>query len=422
MDNHKSHQSAETGPRAFYGHIIVIVAFFSMAISWGSYYVFGIFFKPVIAEFGWTRAMTAGAFSLSQIMRGLMGIVMGRLNDKLGPRVVITICGFLLGAGYLLMSQINSVWQLYLFYGIIIGVGMSGFWVPIVSTVARWFAKRRSLMTGIVLTATGIAVLLGAPAANWLISAYDWRMSYIIIGGIVLVIILAGAQVLRKDPAQMGQLPDGANINLESRATVKSTDFSLREAINTRQFWLYGLSNLFFGYCIFTIAVHIAPHATELGISAGRAATVLAAVGGMNILGRITLGIAADRFGNRQIYIMCFFILTAALFWLVPVKQLWALYLFTVFFGFAQGGLGTIGSPLLADLFGLTSHGLIYGVINIGHTVGAALGPFLSGYIFDVTGSYRLAFLACAIMGIFGLILAALLTPTARERDNSAAI
>jgi MFS family permease len=167
---------------------VVGAALIIMAVMYGAYNSFGIFFKPVLTDFNWTRAVTSGGLSLSWIVHGLLGIIMGRLTDRFGPRVVLTICGFLLGLGYLLMSQIGTVWQLYLFYGVIIGAGMGGSWVPIVSTVARWFVKRRNLMTGIVLSGVSIGTLIGAPVASRLISAYDWRMSYVIVGGIVLVV------------------------------------------------------------------------------------------------------------------------------------------------------------------------------------------------------------------------------------------
>ncbi len=174
MASHEIPQSPKAEPRFFYGYIVVVAALFIMVAIYGVFYAFGIFFKPVLAELGWTRAMTSGAFSLAWIVQGLLAIGMGGLNDRLGPRLVMTLCGFILGLGFLLMSQISAVWQLYLFYGVIIGIGMAGSWVPLVSTVARWFVKRRNIMTGIVVTGMGIGTLIGAPAANWLISVYDW--------------------------------------------------------------------------------------------------------------------------------------------------------------------------------------------------------------------------------------------------------
>ena len=123
-------------------------------------------FQTMLGDFGWTRALTSGAFSISMIMAGLLAVFMGRLTDRVGPRIVLTICGILLGLGYLLMSQVSSVWQLYLFYGMIIGAGMGGSYVPVLSSVAKWFSRRRGMMTGIIVSNLGLASLV-APPESW---------------------------------------------------------------------------------------------------------------------------------------------------------------------------------------------------------------------------------------------------------------
>ena len=147
----------------YYGYIIVIAIFITMVFAFGSNFAFGVFFKPVQDEFNLTRAMTAGAFSLCMIVQGIIGTVMGCLTDRFGPRLVMTASGILLGIGYLLMAQVNSLWQLYVFYGVIIGIGMSSGYVTLLSTTARWFNKRRNLMTGIVLIGMSIGTLLAPP-------------------------------------------------------------------------------------------------------------------------------------------------------------------------------------------------------------------------------------------------------------------
>jgi len=390
-----------------------------MLSTFGTRFAFGVFFKPMLTEFGWTRALTSGAFSLSMVVEGLLGIVMGGLTDRLGPRIVLTLCGCLLGLGYLLMSRVGAIWQLYLFYGVIIGIGMSGAVVPLLSTVARWFVKRRSMMAGIVLTGTGLGTLIAPPVASWLISVYDWRTSYIILGGAVLVVVVLGAQLLRRDPAQMGQRPYGENKGEERGLKLGTEGFSLREAVYTRQFWVVFAMFLCFGICTFAIMVHIVPHATDLGISAASAANILAAIGGASIVGKVVLGNAADKIGIRQVFLICFLLWSASLFWLVPATEMWVFYLFAVVFGFAHGGIVASHAPILAGLFGLGSHGLILGVGGLSVTFGAAVGPFLAGYIFDITDSYQTAFLVCAAIAIVGLILTVVLRPITSERGQN---
>ena len=137
-------------PRIYYGYIIVIISLFILPVAMSPQGTFGLFFKPLSMEFGWTRVMTSGAMSLHLILAGLLSIIVGRLNDRFGPRVVITTFGIILGIGYLLMPQIHFIWQLYLIFGVLMPLGPSGGWVPTVSTVARWFKKRRGTMTVLV--------------------------------------------------------------------------------------------------------------------------------------------------------------------------------------------------------------------------------------------------------------------------------
>ena len=416
MTGQEVKQSDRGEQRFFYGYIVAAATFIIMMLAYGTHHVFGIFFKPMLTEFGWTRAMVSGAFSLATIIRGVLCIVMGGLTDRIGPRIVIAACGFLLGLGFLLMSLTNSVWQIYLFYGVITGIGMSGFWVPITSTVARWFTRRRSMMTGVVLAGTGLGTLIFSPVSSRLISAYDWRMSYIIIGGLILVVIVLLAQLLKRDPAQIGQLPYGENKGVEPELKLSGKGFSPGEAFHTVQCWLFFATMICSGFRMSTIIVHTVPHATDLGISPISAANILAIIGGLGIVGRIAMGGIADRIGNRQAFIIGSIIYTAVMLWLPTITEMWAFYLFAVVFGFA-GGIAALGSPLIAGLFGLSSHGLIYGVINLGYTIGAAIGPLLAGYIFDVTGSYNIAFFICVALGIASIVMVWLLKPI-REKGS----
>jgi len=401
-------------PRFFYGYIVVIAAFFIMVMSWAAYNSFGIFFTPLLEEFGWNRAVTSGAFSLSIFIYGILGIVVGALNDRFGPRVVLTFCGILLGLGYLLMSQISALWHLYLLLGVIIGIGMSGVWVPLLSTVTKWFVKRRTLMTGIVIAGIGIGGLIGPPIISRLIATYDWPPSYIILGIAVLLFVVISTQFLRRDPNQTRQLPKGESEGNYQTAKSVTNSFTFKEAVKTTQFWIVAGMFFCFGFGSFAIAVHIVPHAIDLKISPISAASILAARSAIGILGNYILGATADRIGNRQIFIIGFVMTSIAFFWLSLAEEEWMLYLFIVVFGFACGGMGPSESPLTAWLFGIRSHGLIYGVVHVGFTIGAAAGPFVTGYLFDLTGGYQLAFLTCAAFGVIGLILAVILRPTTK--------
>ncbi len=402
-------------PRFFYGYVIVLAGFIIQCLTWGIFHSFAVFFEPLLIEFGWTRATTSAAYSLSLLLFGLLGIPMGRLNDRFGPRMIMIVSGLLLGLGYFLMSQVGSIWQLYLFFGVMIGIGMSGTVVPLLSTVARWFVRRRGMMTGIIISGLGLGTLIIPPAVRWLISAYGWRTSYMFVGIVALVLITLAGYLLRRDPAQMGQSPYGENEVKEAAINLETRGFSLREAMHTRQFWMLCGMFLIAGYCLHTIIVHIVIHATGLGISAASAANILAVYGGVSIFGKIIMGSSGDRIGNRLTLIISFILVAIILFWLIPAKEAWMLYLLVAIFGFSFSGLDTLMSPIVAELFGLTSHGVIFGVIIFSIAIGGAIGPVLAGHIFDITSSYQLAFLTCAGAAIMGTMMTLLLKPIHRE-------
>jgi len=267
------------------------------------------------------------------------------------------------------------------------------------------------MMSGIVKAGAGIGMVIMPPIANWLISSYGWRTSYFIIGIIALALIILVAQFLRRDPAQMGQLPDGEEkVNI---GCLNSADggFSFQKAIHTRQFWMLCVIFLVVAFCVEAIIVHIVPHATDLGISAVSAANILAVIGGVSIIGRFIMGSAGDKAGNRLAIIVCFLILLVSLLWMLVAKELWMLYLFACVYGFAHGGFFALISPSVAEFFGLSSHGAILGAVFCPTTIGGAIGPVLAGHIFDVTSSYQLAFLVFTVICIVGFILTLLLKP-----------
>lgn len=394
--------------RFYYGYVIVAAIFLILMVSWGTYSIFGVFFNPLITEFGWTRAAISGAFSVSTVVQGMLGIVVGSLTDRVGPRLVVSVCGVLLGLGYLLMSQVSSLWHVYLFYGLIIGAGMSGIWVPLLATVSRWFIKRRSLMSGIVIGGIGIGSTIAPPVFSRFIAEYGWRISYLILGGTVLIFTVLVAQLLRSDPASVRQMPDGRPFIDQPPKETPVAGISLKEILKTGRFWLLFIMVFCFGFCMFAIRVHIVPHAIDTGIDAFNAANVLAFSGITGILGNFVFGGLGDAIGNRKVFILGFAVTAASMIWLLFSSDLWMLYIFAAAFGFTFG-MGAVESPLVVDMFGLSSPGLIIGVVSLAYTTGAAVGPLAAGYLFDLTGSYQPAFLLAAGLAVAGIILATLI-------------
>jgi MFS family permease len=324
----------------------------------------------------------------------------------------MTVSGVFLGLGYLLMSRLESVWQLYLFFAIIFGIGLSTVDVISLSTIARWFIIKRGIVTGIVKVGTGAGQMTIPFLTSILIVHYGWRNSCVIIGVAVLIILVAIAQLLRRDPSQMGLLPDGDfSVSLE-RPVSDSEGFSLQEALRTRQFWTMCAAMLVTVYCLLTVMVHIVPYALEMNVSPTRAAGVLSTIGGVSMAGRFVSGLAIDRIGSKRVMIFCFILLIAMLLWLQIATEPWMLYFFAVFYGLAHGGFFTTLSPLVAEFFGIKSHGVLFGITMFCGTFGGALGPVIAGYVFDVTGRYAGAIWLCIVIGILGFVLVAVLKPT----------
>ncbi|MFO7984284.1 MAG: MFS transporter [Desulfatiglandaceae bacterium] len=402
--------------RFSYGSIIILACFLIQGIGVGSFVAYGVFFKPLVVEFGWSRATISGASSVAFLLMGLLGILAGNLNDRFGPRMIMTVTGVFFGCSYLLLSQLHTAWQLYLFYGLVAGIGLSSIDVIPLTTTARWFLSRRGLMTGLVKVGTGAGQLTIPLVAGLCITTLGWRHAYLIMGLIVLVFVIGSGQLLRRDPGQMGQFPDGRTTPPTGAPHDQETGLTVSEAIRTAPFWMLCTLNLLAVSSMLIILVHIVPHATDMGIETVKAAGVLSTIGGVSMLGRLTVGLAIDRIGTKRCMIICLTLLILSFLWLNMAKGVWMLYVFATVYGISHGGIFTVISPLVADLFGIRSHGALFGIVAFSGTVGGAIGPVLAGHVFDVTRSYHLIFLGLVGLACMSLLLTWFLKPAVAQK------
>jgi MFS family permease len=313
------------------------------------------------------------------------------------------------------MSQVSAIWQLYVFYSVIVGIGFSSTDVVALTTTARWFSKRRGMMTGIVKVGTGTGQLIMPLITSLFITTYGWRISYILLGTLVFLLMISSGQLLQRDPGQRGLLPDGDPKTSVSDLNRPEKGFSLVEAALTRQFWMVCVIYLLIGWCAMTILVHIVPHAMDLGISSIAAAGILSIIGAVSMVGRLVTGVAIDRIGTKKLMIMLFLILISSLLWVQGSNKLWMLYVFAVVYALGHGGFFTVISPVIAELFGISSHGVLFGIVSFGGTFGGAIGPLLAGHLFDILHSYQLVFFILVGIAVAGLILTLLLRPLVTE-------
>ena len=405
----------------FYGYIVAAAGFTVWMVGFGISLTFGIFYKPMLTEFGWTRADTVLAYSLGTFMMSVLAIVTGWLTDKLGPRIVVTIFGSFLGISYLLMSKVSALWQFYLYYGVLASIGLSITATPIMATVARWFVRRRGLMTGIVQAGLGIGGLVIAPLTGWLILNYGWRTAYWVLGVIAILGLVISGLFMKRDPQEMGQFPDGVTEPPESKKPSSqqkslNPNFALRNIIVTRRFWIIAGLYAVFGFCRSTFLAHIAAHVQDVGFSLTDASHVLAVLMVSSIVGRVGLGRAADAIGNKIAFMMSYAATAISLIWVLLVGELWGFYLFAFIFGVGWGGQAVLRFSTTAEAFGLVSIGLIMGILGLGEAFASALGSYWAGLVFDVSGNYLPAFWAGIILSILGIILVGFLRPKAKNK------
>jgi MFS family permease len=384
----------------YYGYVIVTAASIMMMMIWGTFNAFGVFFEPFIREFGWTRAMTSGASALNTMIFGILCIFSASLSERLGPRWVMTLCGIMLGFSYFLLAQLTSTWELYLYFGVFVAIGMSPY-IPLLSLVPQWFPANRGRMNAIVLSGMGLGIMIVPPIASYLISVWQWRNAYLGMAIVTLIVTVAASQFLRSLPNQ--SLNDNECRPAIGLADQRNEGLTLRQAVRARQFALLCLLYFSFLFCLVSITVHIVIHAIGQGIPPTRAAFTLSLIGGACIVGMNVMGNVADRVSNKIALGVSYSVMGLSLVWLIPSHSEWSFYLFSIAFGFAYGGMQVLFSPLVAELFGIRSHGVILAAAALVGSIGAAIGPIVAGYIFDALGSYTTAFMICAMLAFMGL-------------------
>ena len=374
--------------------------------------IFGVFIKPMEATFGWDRASLSGAAALSLFLLGAVGPFVGWLADRWGPRRVILVSCALLGAGTLLSSQVMSLWQVYLTAGVLMSVGGGGVQMSTAaSVVARWFETRRGLVLGVLGGAMSAGQLVIVPLAMWLTKSYGWRLSYVYLGVLLLVVCLPLALwMLKDDPAKRGLLAYGAvRSGLHAGVTPPPSDryVSVAEAMQVPAFWL--LAGTFF-VCGFTtgglILTHLVPHAADHGFSEMEAAQALGVMGAMNILGTVASGWVCDRYGRKGPLAFYYALRGVSLLFLLYVWNLPSLEIFAALFGLNYISTVPATTAITANIFGKYSIGSLSGWIYFSHQVGAAIGAAVGGWIFQSTGSYSWAFVSGALLAFLAALMA----------------
>lgn len=408
----------------YYGWLIVGIAFVTMAIGVTGRTAFSLLLPPLIDEFKWDRGVAAGAFSFGFLVSALLSPFVGRVMDARGPRIVILTGVALMSAGLLLAPLVTSPWHLYATLGVAVGGGANMMTYTAHSQfLPNWFVRRRALAISIAFAGAGVGAVLLLPWLQGIISADGWRASCVAMGWLVLLVVAPITLLVRKAPADVGQNPDGDRAApgpaaRRDAATVvdpawAAIDWTLGRALRTPRFWWIALGYFLALVAWYAVQVHQTEYLIQVGFSPLVAAWALGAVSVAGIPGQILLGALSDRIGREWVWsVGClgFALCYAALLGLEHAPSNGLLYAMVLAQGFLGYGLTSVMGPIVAEIFQGPHYGAIFGTLTIAVIGGGAAGPWLAGIVSDVTGSYRLAFLAiiaCCAVSALAIWLAA---------------
>ena len=417
----------------FYGWFVVATCMFIAFLTMGTRNAFGAFVVPMEAEFEWNRTVVSWAAALGALLNGVSQPFMGYLFDRVGVRIVVMAGIVVVGVSTLLMAATGSIWYLISIFGVVAAVGQSG--TSLTNTgamLSKWFRRRRGLVIGLNASGMSLGGLILVPFAAYMISLIDWRLSWIVLGVMILVLgIPLAFMFLHDDPAKKGLTPDGDPLPDDGPAGSPGVAQpppqplfaeNWRQAFRSLPIWQMSFSYFICGSTTFMLAVHFVPMAVEEGINPQTAALIFGLMSGLNALGATGAGWISDRIGRRKNWLALVYfcrgtgyvILVASL--IVPgIPVIAGLLIFSVVAGLSWIATAPLTTSLTAEVYGLKSLATISGVAFLFHQLGGFTSVLMAGYLREITGDYVIAFTIAAVM----LYPAAISAFSIRERRYS---
>jgi MFS family permease len=409
---------AGTTRQRFHGWWIVSVAALLNGYGAGvNFYGFGVFFNPMREEFGWSRAATAGVFSLSRLEGAPLGPIIGWLIDRIGSRRMIVTGLAVTGLGFVSMYFIQSLWMFYLIYGVFIATGFSmGFFQAPQAMIANWFFRKRARALSYLAVGAGLGGATLVPAMGAFMGMAGWRWTAVAVGVLMWTVGIPLALLLRHRPEDMGQVPDGLPPRGEVRAADgprlapstsaeeaavaegQEVEFTVGQVLRTSTFWTLVLAMAFRSSILSSIVVHQIAHLQDIGIARHTAETMLGLMIAVSIPGRLFFGWLGDRVSKQHLLAFSSVLQGLGILILANATGLAYVWPFLLFYGFGYGGAIPLTQALRADLFGRKVFATVGGLIMPFTTVGGVIAPIFAGYVYDVTDSYRIAFYTFVVL------------------------
>jgi MFS family permease len=401
-------------PKAFYGWWIVFAGTLILSVSSGiGFYGHGVFLDPLRTLQGWPKATISSAITLYFLTAGIMGMIIGRQVDRYGPKGVLIIGSVVIGAGFVLLSRVNTVWQLYLVY-LMMAVGFScTSLVPVNTLITNWFIRKRGFAMSLTNTGLSAGGIVLVPLASYMITRWGLEMALPVLGAIYTVVVIPCAIFfIRQRPSDLNQFPDGEPPAASAAGRHGATlDYAAQmqvwtrsQAIHTVAFWSIVMAFLLALAGQIAFLVHqvsfLSPY---LGVSG--AATAVSVTAAASIVGRLFLGTFVDRCDKRHVIMVCFLVQGVAMLTLAHYNHVIILYLGTFAFGLTMGSIIMMQSLIIGECFGLLSFATVSGLAGLFTMSGAAFGPTIAGLIYDAAQSYRMAFTIFAAMSMMAILV-----------------
>ena len=383
----------------FYGWVILAVSALGIFISGpGQTYSVSIFVDPIISDLGWSRTLVSGLYTVGSLTAGAVMILVGRLLDRYGARVMMTSVGILFGLAALWMSSVDHPVKLYAGFAAIRILGQGSLTLIPTTAIALWFVRWRGKATAIGALGAALSQAAFPILIHILIGNIGWRNAWLVLAFIIWAVLLLPAAVLvRRSPESVGLLPDGQHIQSLEQAgngkgnVVQEINLTLSEALRTRTLWLLLFANSAQPLIATALIFHHISLLASKGIPSGVAASVFGIMAPMSILGNFVAGFMADRFSNRYLLAVGQGLLAVTMLLTFLIASAWQAFLYGAVMGLSTGFLMTISAVIWPNYYGRLHLGSIRGVATAGMVAFAALGPLPFGFIFDLTGSYSLA-------------------------------
>ena len=396
----------------FYGWWIVITS--AILLTLMSLTVFqglGTVLVSLERQYGWSRTALSGAFSLARVEGAILGPIEGVLVDRVGTRRMVLIGFILMGLGFVWLSQVDTLWEFYAaFMTISLGSGLGG-WLAIVAMVNNWFEKRRSFAMSIAMSGIHLGGLL-VPIFALSIENYEFSATTIGVGIILLIVVGPATWIIRSKPEDMGLAPDGVSVVEESRELLGTSDpsedesdFTVMQALKTPAFWILTVTQISSSVSIVTLALHLVPKLTDMGMTLSSAGTVVLVYTVVALPAQSIAGYLAERLPKIIMISFFLFLQGAGIALIALFDNVIMAYLFAFLYGIGFGGRTPLITAIRGDYFGRKAFATIMGVSQFPMNLAMIVAPLFAGYMFDTTGTYIVPFMTFSVLCIFGSAL-----------------